>query len=104
MILYLVRHAWAEDRDAERWPDDRHRPLTSKGIKRFGRVAKRLAKRGIEPKCVATSPLVRCVQTARILCERFELDEFAAIDELAPGANLQSVITAARRLESDEVA
>src|SRR5207253_362118 len=29
--LYLVRHAIAENRDAERWPDDALRPLTKDG-------------------------------------------------------------------------
>jgi len=33
MDLYIVRHAVAFDRDAERWPDDRERPLTPRGIK-----------------------------------------------------------------------
>lgn len=33
--LLLVRHAAAEDRDPQRWPDDAARPLTGKGKRRF---------------------------------------------------------------------
>ena len=33
MLLLLIRHAHAGDRDPERWPDDRDRPLTDKGRK-----------------------------------------------------------------------
>ena len=43
MDLYLVRHAIAENRSAQRWPDDGDRPLSAKGIERFEREAKGLA-------------------------------------------------------------
>ena len=33
MLLLLVRHAHAGDRDPNQWPDDRDRPLTDKGRK-----------------------------------------------------------------------
>ena len=34
--IYLVRHAIAAER-GEEWPDDSKRPLTERGIGRFGR-------------------------------------------------------------------
>jgi phosphohistidine phosphatase len=69
MYVYIVRHAWAYDRDSQRWPDDGQRPLTPEGRDRFKKVAKALVRRGVEPARVATSPLVRCRQTADILLE-----------------------------------
>jgi len=41
MLLYIVRHAWAEERDAERYPNDAHRPLTREveNVKSFWKSA-----------------------------------------------------------------
>ena len=35
MDVYLVRHAIAETRDPNRWPDDAERPLTRDGAERL---------------------------------------------------------------------
>ena len=45
MILYIIRHAWAEEADEARWPDDGRRPLTKAGRKRFAQVVETLAER-----------------------------------------------------------
>lgn len=93
MILYIIRHAWAEDRDEAAYPNDDLRPLTTKGKKRFRRVAKRLVKRGFAPLHIATSPLVRCRQTADIIVEYApqapSLDE---LDDLKPGSRLAPLL------------
>ncbi|HEX3869354.1 MAG TPA: phosphohistidine phosphatase SixA [Pirellulales bacterium] len=104
MILYIVRHAWAGEHDPQQWPDDRQRPLTERGIRRFRRAAKRLAKRGLSPEQVATSPLVRCVQTAEILCNRLGHDAPIVVEALSPGARLESVLAATDHLDADEIA
>jgi phosphohistidine phosphatase len=104
LILYIVRHAWAFERDDDRWPDDGQRPLTHKGMRRFRRVAKRLAKRGFAPEQVATSPLVRCVQTAAIICDRLGHDAPIVIEALSPGARLSDVLIATAGLDADETA
>jgi phosphohistidine phosphatase len=67
MFLYLVRHAVAGNADPAKWPDDRDRPLTPDGEKKFCEVAAGLA--SLEPKVdvVLSSPLVRAWQTAQIL-------------------------------------
>ena len=70
MDLYIVRHAWAADRDDPRWPEDDLRPLTEEGQERFAQMAAKLVGRGMRPEVVATSPLVRCVETARDLGRR----------------------------------
>ena len=67
MYLYIVRHAWAANRDDSRWPDDGMRPLTAEGRERFTRVVKRLVGGGLTPGIIASSPLVRCVETAQLL-------------------------------------
>ncbi len=67
--LFLVRHAIAEDRDAERWPDDADRPLTRRGVRRFRRVAKALAAAAEIPQVVLSSPYLRAWRTADLLAE-----------------------------------
>jgi len=67
--LFLVRHAIAEERDAERWPDDSRRPLTADGRDRFRRAARGL--RLVVPTVdrVLSSPYVRAWDTAELLRE-----------------------------------
>ena len=67
MDIYIIRHAWAADRDDPQWPDDSLRPLTDEGKRRFAKVASILIERDMAPEIIATSPLVRCVETAAIL-------------------------------------
>jgi len=67
--LYLVRHAVAERRDPERWPDDSLRPLTLDGIERFRAVARGLRQIGVEVDAVLASPYARAWSTAEILRE-----------------------------------
>src|SRR6476660_6012635 len=67
MLLLLVRHAHAGDRDPDRWPDDRDRPLTDKGRKVQRRVSRALGEQQLVPTLVLTSPWTRAAQTAEIL-------------------------------------
>lgn len=69
MRIYIVRHAWAGEAGDPRWPNDHLRPLTDEGKKRFKPYVKHLAKLGMAPAVIATSPLVRCRQTAELLSE-----------------------------------
>jgi phosphohistidine phosphatase len=87
-LLYIVRHAWAEGRDSERFPDDDLRPLTDEGRKRFRRMVRTLLKQGFDPTLLLTSPLVRCRQTAEIIAEAAPRGP-AVIEraELAPGGD-----------------
>ena len=66
MHLYLVRHAIAAQPDAKHWPDDRQRPLTTAGARRFKRAADPLValiKTGGKVGRLLTSPLVRARAT-----------------------------------------
>jgi phosphohistidine phosphatase len=67
MLLLLVRHAHAGDRDPNQWPDDRNRPLTDKGRKAQRRVSHALGELKLAPARVLTSPWIRAAQTADIL-------------------------------------
>ncbi len=69
MLLYLIRHGIAVDREAPNCPPDTERPLTPKGIKRSRAAALGLHALDAKPNAVLTSPWLRAVQTAEIFCE-----------------------------------
>jgi phosphohistidine phosphatase len=73
MLLLLIRHANAGNRDPERWPDDRDRPLTDKGRKTQRDVSRFLGKRNFAPTLVLTSPWARAAETAEILVRELQL-------------------------------
>ncbi|MHB1035959.1 MAG: SixA phosphatase family protein [Pirellulales bacterium] len=105
MMLYLVRHAWAVDQDDPRYPDDALRPLTEEGQARFRRMVKQLAGRGFAPTVVATSPLLRCRQTAEIIAKRAPgRPEVVEREELAPHSRLQGLLEWTGELADEEVA
>ncbi|MEM6798488.1 MAG: histidine phosphatase family protein [Planctomycetota bacterium] len=93
MFLYIARHAWAGSFGDPGWPDDSLRELTPEGIDRYTRMIRELAGRGFAPQRLATSPYVRCRQTARIIADQTlaspTIDE---VDALAPGADLEALI------------
>jgi phosphohistidine phosphatase len=92
-MLYIVRHAYAGQHGDPRYPDDAQRPLTPEGTKQFRKAVKKLAERGFEPQLVATSPLVRCRQTAEIICDRVPSQpKLVELEWLAPGSDLSSLI------------
>jgi phosphohistidine phosphatase len=98
MRLYLVRHAIAAEPDAKRWPDDRQRPLTAAGARRFKRMAGplvELIKSGGTVGRLITSPLVRARETATLL---HNAGLPAAIEEsvLAPGRTAARVLAVLR--------
>ena len=92
MDLYIIRHAWAADRDDPRWSDDDLRPLTDNGKKRFAEVVKKLAARGVTPEIIATSPLVRCVETAQLLAAESGKAEVIELEELRPGSDVDALL------------
>jgi phosphohistidine phosphatase len=84
MLIYVIRHAAAEDRHSGM--SDRDRALTAEGVSRMKKVANALKHLGIAPGAIYTSPAVRAAETARIvaaalgLCERLK-----DCDSLLPG-------------------
>jgi phosphohistidine phosphatase len=93
MDLYIVRHAWAGEFGDPQWPDDRKRPLTEEGKKRFAGLAALLAERGVTPTRIAASPMVRCLQTARLLAKAMPVPaEVVEREELLPNGDLESLL------------
>jgi phosphohistidine phosphatase len=92
MFLYIVRHAWAYEHGDPRWPDDSKRPLESEGAERFRRVVELLAARDFAPEVVATSPYVRCRQTAEIVAAHTSnLPRVIELAALTPGSDFEEL-------------
>ena len=72
MLLYLIRHGIAVDREAPNCPPDTERPLTPKGIKRTRAAALGLRALELKPGLMLTSPWLRAMQTAEIFCDVFD--------------------------------
>ena len=92
MDLYLVRHAIAEPRDHDRWPDDSQRPLSSDGADLFRRAARGLHRLGIGVEAVLTSSYLRASETAVILVEEAEWPEAETYRALEPPAGVPASV------------
>jgi phosphohistidine phosphatase len=92
MRLILVRHGPAGRRDAERWPDDALRPLTSRGVKRSREASRGLAR--VEPGIglIASSSLARALQTARIFARTLHLAAVETLDALGPAGSRAGIL------------
>jgi phosphohistidine phosphatase len=90
MRLYFLRHGVAEQRGQWTGPDEA-RPLTREGIDRMTKQAERMAKLGLHPDLIVTSPFARAAQTAQIVAERLELTQSLVTDDrLASGFDLHA--------------
>lgn len=67
--LHLLRHGIAEDAGPATGGRDEPRALTERGIARMHAGARGIDALGLAVDTVLTSPLVRCLQTASIVCE-----------------------------------
>jgi phosphohistidine phosphatase len=89
MRVTLIRHAEAGD-DA---PRDEDRALTARGREDARRLGQALARRGVEFSLLATSPLVRAVQTAEIIASEIRYrDRMAVTDLLVPEGTVSRVL------------
>lgn len=88
MLLIIIRHGIAEDRQAFKLKDknDRHRPLTAKGKKKFHTIAKKLKKFLGPINIIVSSPLERAQQTAQLLKEEYPQAELLSSETLSPQA------------------
>jgi phosphohistidine phosphatase len=103
--LLIIRHGPAGDRaewEAE-GRDDRLRPLTLQGKKEMRRVAEGLARVVSKIDLLATSPLVRAVQTAEIVASHFDCDP-VTVEALAPGHDPDEVMRWLRGQRGDTIA
>lgn len=94
--LYILRHAWAEDSAED--GTDFSRTLTKKGRKRFARFAQLLVESGLEVDLIATSPLVRTLETAHLLHDAIadgpsdRRPPVKMVDALAPAASWERLV------------
>lgn len=92
--LYLVRHAIAAER-GPKYPDDRLRPLTPSGAKKFTESIPGLVAMNVVVDFVLTSPLVRARETAQILAAGLRPKPAMAESEaLAPGGRFPATVEA----------
>jgi len=94
MKLYILRHAIAEERDEDLYPDDSLRPLAPKGKRKMAKMAEQLEDMDIQIDLIVSSPYVRAYETAKIVRKAFELNknELALSDHLAPSGIAKDLI------------
>ena len=93
MKILLVRHARAEDRGET--PDqnsDAMRRLTDGGRRDMRKAAKGLGKYAPEVHLLATSPLERAQETARIVARVLDSPDPVELPLLAPGGSRQALL------------
>ena len=94
--LYLVRHAIAAER-GPKYPDDRLRPLTVAGQKKFAESIPGLITMDVVIDFVLASPLTRARETAQILAAGLKpKPAIAEIEALAPGSRHAAIVEAIR--------
>lgn len=93
MLLYLVRHGIAIDREDPNCPADPERFLTEEGIKKTRDVAKGIAEVAEEPDLMLSSPYLRAAQTAEIVAGElnYSKQKIRKTDALLPGAEPQQL-------------
>ena len=68
--LFLVRHA-KSSRDDPTLPD-KERPLNERGLRDAPRMGERLAKHGVKPDLILSSPALRALATAEIIARKLD--------------------------------
>lgn len=68
--LILIRHAKSSRDDVSL--ADKERPLNSRGKRDAPRMGERLAKRGVKPDLILSSPAVRALATAELIAEKLD--------------------------------
>ncbi len=104
MRIILFRHAPAEERDEQLWPDDLLRPLTTRGRQRARRASRGIMWLESRLTRVLTSPARRALETANELSaasgEGVRVELMAT---LAPGGSWRATLRALAREDKDRV-
>ena len=103
MQLLIIRHAIAEEREdfAETGAPDDDRPLTSFGRRRMRRNADGLRRIAPPIDLLASSPLARAQQTARIVADRFGFEAVETVEALRPDAPIKTFSAWLARQDGD---
>ena len=92
MIIYLLRHAIAVEHGTVADPHDA-RPLTDDGKEKMAQAAKGIAKLVGSIDIIVTSPLVRALDTAKIVAKALGSDtKIEVCRSLAPGGVLKNTL------------
>lgn len=88
MLLYIVRHGIAIDREDPKCPSDPERYLTEEGVEKTKQVAKGVVALGPTADLLLSSPYVRAMQTAEIFAGALDYakQKIRRTDLLLPGA------------------
>ena len=80
--LFLVRHAKSSRDDVTLL--DKDRPLDDRGTRDASKMGKRLAKRGVKPDLIVSSPARRALATAQSMATElhYKLDDIVAAYDL----------------------
>ncbi|MCO5170763.1 MAG: histidine phosphatase family protein [Planctomycetes bacterium] len=105
MILVLLRHGIAQDRDDPSSPPDPERRLTPRGERRTLQAARGLRALFPEPRIVLSSPYVRARQTADLALEGLGARgvEVVPTDALLPEAPPADLLRVLERVGVDRV-
>ncbi len=101
-LLYLMRHGIAIDREEPDCPPEAERYLTAKGIEKTRDAARGLLKLAVKPDVLLTSPYLRAVQTAEIVCEALGLraSKLRRTNALLPEAEPGEILRELHRLRA----
>jgi phosphohistidine phosphatase len=104
MLLYIVRHGIAIDRDDPDCPPEAERYLTSKGIDKTREAARGFSKMDAKPDAVFSSPYFRAVQTAEIFCDALNIPagKIKKTDALKPEAPPKLFLDELSKLKVEE--
>lgn len=105
MKVILIRHAIAEEQEefAKTGEPDANRPLSNAGRKKMKRTARGLSSLVDQIDLVATSPLLRAVETAEILVREFANTGTTVIGALEPSQSYETFMEWLQRLDDVEV-
>jgi len=105
MILYLVRHGIAIDREDPNCPPETERYLTRDGIKKTREAAAGIRALKVEAALMITSPYVRAMQTAEIFAEAlgYSREKIRQSQALRPGGNPAEFMKEIAHLKASEV-
>ncbi len=102
--LFVARHAWAYEFGDPRWANDSQRELEPEGAERYRRVVETLAEREFAPEIIATSPYVRCRQTAEIIARHTtHQPEIVELSALEPGSDFAALCAWSRQTGCDRI-
>ncbi|MCX7762823.1 MAG: phosphohistidine phosphatase SixA [Candidatus Kryptonium sp.] len=102
MIIYLVRHADAEQKKPGM--SDFDRSLTELGKEMTRKMATFLKKMNLKVDLIVSSPLVRAVQTAEIIRDVLEVrSDIVKINELIPGSDFQALMKIIKSFDCDNL-